>query len=199
MKHYRLSNKSYIIIIRCFIYQLTRDEGLTFLLVYFTLSMKTPFTLYSPPIRRTIFCLLIASFSFSACASMDKMYLATRKKLWDSIRVFNNNFESKSRSACTTLVISSLRGDCLVNMGEFKKRVTISDVSLVGAIFFRKGIPVKQAFPNPEEAFDEAEITHQYQVVVQPSNRVKSITVKQKWILDDGDWYVIPNFSPFYQ
>jgi hypothetical protein len=161
--------------------------------------MKNPFLLSSSLIRQTIFCLLIASFSFSACASIDKMYLATRKKLWDSIRVFNNNFKSKSRSACTSLVISSLRGNCPVNIGEFKKRVTISDAALVDAVFFRKGIRGKQAFPNPEEAFDEAEITHQYRVVVQPSNRVKSITLKQRWILDDGDWYVIPNFLPFYQ
>lgn len=129
---------------------------------------------------------------------MDNLYLTQRKKLWDSIRVFNNDFESKSRNACTLLVLSPLREGCLSKMGEFQKRVTISDSALVGAIFYRKGIPVKQSFPNPEEAFDEAVITHEYRVVVLPSNRVKTIAVEQKWVLDKSSWYVIPNFEPFF-
>ncbi|GEM_PF-3357477 len=160
--------------------------------------MKNQFWIFSKTMRRAICGPLIAILCILSCTTIDNLYLAQRKKLWDSIRVFNYNFESKSRNACTSLVISSLREDCLVNMGEFKKRVTISESALVGAIFFRKGIPVKQAFPNPEEEFDEAEITHQYQIVVLPSNRVKSITVKQKWIFDEGDWFVIPNFEPFF-
>jgi hypothetical protein len=82
--------------------------------------------------------------------------MATREKLWSSIRVYNINFESKSRRASKSLVISSLRGNFLVNMGAFKKRVTISESALVGVIFFLKNIPVKQSFPNPEETFDEA-------------------------------------------
>jgi len=148
--------------------------------------------------RLTIYKILIVVLCASSCATIDNLYLTQRNKLWDSIKVFNNDFESKSRSACTLLVLSPLREDCLSKMGEFQKRVTISNSALVGAIFYRKGVPVKQSFPNPEEAFDEAVITHEYQVVVLPSNRVKTISVDQKWVLDQSNWYVIPNFKPFF-
>ncbi|MFQ5671754.1 MAG: hypothetical protein ACE5G9_01555 [Nitrospinales bacterium] len=141
--------------------------------------------------------LLIPLLGLFACASQSGP-AKSHKILQKTIREYNDAFKAKRPAAAEPFVQRDIRELFKEKYSEIKKRVTFDEMEPMKIEYFKDGVAVKQSDPGPEEDFNEAVLTVRYSVVISPSNRVKTITVRQKWTREnDGRWVVVPNLEPF--
>ena len=150
----------------------------------------------SPAASARGFLLLIPLLMFVACASQ-KSPAASHATLQKTIRAYNDAFEAKQPAIAEPFVRRDIRDLFKEKYREIRKQVTFDEMEPMKIEYFKDGVRVKQSGPGPEEDFNEAVLTVRYNVVISPSNRVKTITVRQKWIREDGQWVVVPNLTPF--
>lgn len=134
--------------------------------------------------------------AIASCA-FQKGYLDSHEKLSRNIKVFNSEFEARSLDASPLLVKTDKREEFMMKAPEIKKKAIFDEISIVNTEYFKKGAPVKQSGGLPTQDFDETVLTLRYQLVVLPSNRLETRVVKQKWLLEDEDWVVVPELDSF--
>lgn len=134
---------------------------------------------------------------FAGCIS-DKSHIESYNKLQRNSLVFNEAFKNKRSDPMEMLIPVDIRDKFMEEFHEIKKRVTFDEVEIVKIAYFKDGTLLQPSRLGPEEDFDEAEITLRYQVVVSPSNSLKTIMLKQKWVKENDDWVIIPNLDPFF-
>ncbi|MCH8156631.1 MAG: hypothetical protein IID18_02580 [Nitrospinae bacterium] len=131
----------------------------------------------------------------TACGSLP--FYESQKDLDRSIKFYNNFFEGKLLDRSTMLVHRDKQEDFMLAAPDFMDRVTFFESKVVGVHLFKDGAPVP---PDPgflEGGFDEAEVILRYRLVVSPSNTLKTLVIHQKWILENGQWFVLPDLNAY--
>lgn len=119
--------------------------------------------------------------------------------LQKKIELYNDSLENKQSAAWALMVRKADFEGFMLRFPDIQEKVTFDEQSIIGITFLKDGTPVKQTHLAPEEDFNEAEVTIRYRVVVSPSNRLKTIVVKQKWVREKDEWYVIPDLDAFFK
>lgn len=119
--------------------------------------------------------------------------------LQKKIELYNDSLENKQSTAGALLVRKAEYEGFMLKFPDIQEKVTFDEQSIVGITFLMDGAPVKQTALAPEEDFNEAVVTIRYRIVVSPSNRLKTIIVKQKWVRENDEWFVIPDLDVFFK
>ena len=140
----------------------------------------------------TIFFLLL--FGSVSCGTMDQYY-KTQENLDLSIKAFNFEFESKAMNSSARFVHPSQRAYFMGKSMEMTQRVTFYEATVLDIKFFKNGIPSINTSKGPEKGFDRAVVVIRYQVAVLPSTKLKSLIIEHEWVLNQGQWSVIPDLD----
>lgn len=138
-----------------------------------------------------LFFLLFGSVS---CGSLDPYY-KTQQNLDLSIKAFNFEFESKAMDSSARFVHPTQRAYFMGKSMEMTQRVTFYEATVLDIKFFKNGVPSINTSKGPEKGFDRAVVVIRYQVAVLPSTKLKSVIVEHEWVLDQGQWSVIPDLD----
>lgn len=146
-------------------------------------------------IRRNFFALILISAFITACSGIP--FYEQQGDLDDAIKYYNDNFEAKLLDRSSALVHLDKREDFMTRSTDITNRITFYESKIVNIYLLKEGkpIPINPSFG--EGSFDEAIVTIRYQLVVSPSNRLKTLIVKQKWALTNHQWRVYPNLDVF--
>lgn len=142
--------------------------------------------------------LVLAGILSVGCGTFNKLYNDRYEKLGEGIRIYNDAFESKRSDICLLFIQPDMREPFIKKFGEIKNHVTFDQSEIVSTEFFKKGYSLDSTNRTPENDFDEAEVTLRYQVVVLPSSLLKTVIVRQKWVLENSGWFVIPDLHTFF-
>lgn len=116
-----------------------------------------------------------------------------------NIELYNHDFETKSFNSARLLVKDAHREEFLTKLIEVQQRVMFEKSTMLNMRFSKDGQAIRQSYMMPEEDFNEAVVTYQYQVVVSPSAKLQTLLVQQRWELQGNnlDWVVVPNLDDF--
>lgn len=128
------------------------------------------------------------------CASTSEKNLET---LDQTLRVYNNAFESKADSGGSAYVQNDYRMDYLLKYGDIQNRVSFLQAQTLNIAYFKGGKPLEVNDENPDSEIDEAVVTMRYKVTISPSNRLKTFIHEQRWKLEGETWRLEPNLKPF--
>ncbi len=155
-----------------------------------------------------LFFAALAIFAFTlSCASKEERMIEDaledaeeiNENLVRNMKLFDNQFETRSVTSANLLIQPNSREEFQTRFPEFKKRVTFHNSSTLNIKFLNQGQPIKQSGALPEQKFDEAVVTKRYEIVVLPSNRLKTLVVKHRWVLEkefgEKNWFVIPDLD----
>jgi hypothetical protein len=145
--------------------------------------------------RKSLLTLILLTAFLAACT--DLPFYEQQDDLDDAIKYYNDNFEAKLTDRCAMLVHPDKREEFLTRSHNITSRITFYETKIVNVTLLNKGkpIPINPGFG--EGNFDEAHISIRYQVVISPSNSLKTLVVIQNWVLTNGQWRVYPNLDAF--
>ncbi|MCH8903328.1 MAG: hypothetical protein IIA45_05385 [Bacteroidetes bacterium] len=143
--------------------------------------------------------IIIPALIFSGCATWKEETGPSPDKLMRIMKQYNVLFETHSGAMGATFVEPKHLEKYHIQADEVRERVTFSDSVMLSIVFLKDGKPVKQTHMTPEKDSDynEAEVTMRYKLVISPSNTVRTLITKQKWITSGTVWYLIPDLDPF--
>ncbi len=158
--------------------------------------------------RHSRFLFLLAAglcvFWISACATGDKKeddYLKNQKTLSKRIEVFNQEFESRNNIASDMMVRDDHREEFLKYIDDIHHNVLFNKSTIIGIKYYQDGLPISQNSRFPKENFNKAVASIKYEIVVHPSNKLKTLFVKQPWELLEIEgkkkWMVTPELDAF--
>lgn len=114
------------------------------------------------------------------------------------MKLYNNEFESRSDRAGAMWVEHNMKAEYLTQVKEIFNRISFVDSQVLNVVFKKSGALVQNTGGNPAGDFDEAIVAIRYEYVMSPSVSVKTKVVKQRWVMkSDGVWNLIPNLSVF--
>lgn len=147
-------------------------------------------------------CFLIPAMMFllfsSACSMMQKDHEDDYENLNRIMKLYNNEFESKSDRAGAMWVKHDMKSDYLIQAKEVFSRINFVDSQVLNVVFKKSGKMVQNNGGAPGNDFDEALVLIRYEYVLSPSVSVKTKMVKQRWImLPDGAWNLVPDLTVF--
>ena len=82
---------------------------------------------------------------------------------------------------------------------ELTQRITFFEATILNIKFFKNGVPVALTPKGPEKGFNRAIVIIRYQVAVLPSTKLVNRLIEQEWVLEGGQWLVIPDLSGLLQ
>ncbi|KMP10507.1 hypothetical protein UR09_04930 [Candidatus Nitromaritima sp. SCGC AAA799-A02] len=118
--------------------------------------------------------------------------------LKDAVQYYNDYFEGKLLDRSAVLVHRDQREDFMIRSPEILNRVTFLETSVINMRLLNNGapVPVDAGFFDKGK-FNEAIVIIRYQLVVSPSNTVKTMVVNQRWVLEGDQWVVYPDLDVF--
>ena len=122
------------------------------------------------------------------------------EKLQRIIKQYNIALETHSPTMGSVFVNPDHLEDYINDVEEIRKRVTFNKSALMNVVFFNDGERIQQAYMQPEEGevFNEAEVTMRYELVISPSNVMKTKIIKQKWVSSGNVWYLTPDIGSYF-
>ncbi len=143
-------------------------------------------------------------FWVSACATGDKKeddYLKNHKTLSKRIKLFNQEFETRSNIASDKMVKDDHREEFLKYIDDIHLNILFNKSTIISIKYYQDGLPISQNSRFPKENFNKAVLSIKYEIVVHPSSKLKTLFVKQPWELLEIDgkkkWVVIPEMDVF--
>lgn len=123
------------------------------------------------------------------------------EKLQRIIKQYNIALETHDPTMGSIFVKPDRVADYINDVEEIRKRVTFNKSTLMNVEYFHDGERIKQVYMRPEEGevFDEAEVTIRYELVISPSNTMKTRIIKQKWESSGNVWYLIPDIDAYFK
>ena len=117
------------------------------------------------------------------------------------IKQYNIALETHDPTMGSIFVKPERVADYINDVEEIRKRVTFNKSTLMNVEYFHDGERIKQVYMVPEEgeAFDEAEVTMRYELVISPSNTMKTKIIKQKWESSGNVWHLIPDIGSYFK
>ncbi|MFQ5481849.1 MAG: hypothetical protein ACE5ER_03730, partial [Nitrospinaceae bacterium] len=115
------------------------------------------------------------------------------------IRLYNNEFESRSDRGGAMWVKDEHRAEYLTKIQDINERVSFVNSQILSIVFLKGGNPIGQSGSQPEEKFDEAVVKTRYQFVVAPSISLQTRTIQQRWVKVKGGWNLIPDLDEFFR
>jgi len=128
---------------------------------------------------------------------MPKSHQKDFENLERIIKIYNNEFESKSDRAGTTWVRDDLKADYLTKIKEVYEKTTFLNSQILSITFKNQGKSVSQKGSNPSEDFDEAIVAIRYEFVRSPSVSLQDKIIKQHWVKEGDVWKIVPDLSVF--
>ncbi len=149
-------------------------------------------------------CFCLAAFLFALFASgcstlMPDEHARNYEQLERIMRLYNNEFESRSDRAGAMWVKDEFKGQYLTQVKEIQDRVNFVNSQIISVTFSKAGKPIAQSESRPQMDFDEALVLNRYEYVVSPSVSLKTRTIEQRWVLIGSGWKLIPNLSAFFK
>ena len=82
---------------------------------------------------------------------------------------------------------------------ELTQRITFFEATILNIKFFKNGVPVALTPKGPEKGLNRAIVIIRYQVAVLTSTKLVNRLIEQEWVLEGGQWLVIPDLSALLQ
>ena len=152
---------------------------------------------YTPNLVQRVILFLLLFVSVS-CETLDPYY-KTQENLDLSIEAFNFEFESKAMNISARFVHPAHRAKYKAQSLEMTQRITFFEATILNIKFFKNGVPVALTPKGPEKGFNRAIVIIRYQVAVLPSTKLVNRLIEQEWVLEGGQWLVIPDLSALLQ
>jgi len=157
-------------------------------------SILPPFSFRFPGV------ILMAWLILNGCGTLiKKSHQKDMERLQRIIKIYNNEFESKSNRAGAMWVRDDLKAEYLTRIKEVFDRVTFMNSQILSITFKSQGKPIAQNGSVPEEDFDEALVAIRYEYVLSPSISLKTKVIQQRWTKQDGSWKLVPDLKEFLQ
>ena len=135
----------------------------------------------------------------SACSMIPESHERDYERLDKIIRLYNNEFESKSDAAGSMWVKNEMKAEYLTKVKELYDRINFVSSQTISIVFKNKGKMIVQSNTSPGGDFDEAIVSNRYEYILAPSVSLKTKIIKQHWALQpNGVWNLAPDLSPFY-
>ncbi len=114
------------------------------------------------------------------------------------MKLYNNEFESRSDKAGAMWVDHNMKAEYLAQVHEIFERISFVNSQVLNVVFKKSGKMITNSGGNPVADFDEALVLIRYEYVLSPSVSLKTKVVKQRWVLNAGRvWNLIPDLSVF--
>ena len=152
---------------------------------------------YTPNLVQRVILVLLLFVSVS-CETRDPYY-KTQENLDLSIEAFNLEFESKAMNISARVVHPAHRANYKAQSLEMTQRITFFEATTLDIKFIKNGVPVALTPKGPEKGFNRAIVIIRYQVAVLPSTKLVNRLIEQEWVLEGGQWLVIPDLSALLQ
>jgi hypothetical protein len=157
---------------------------------------RAPLTLFPRPgFLSAILILLVVS----GCGMLPKSPTRDYERLEKIIKIYNNEFESRSDRAGAMWIKTEYRESYLIKVKEVQERINFLDSQILSVMFLNKGKAIKQSGSTPEEEFDEAIVRNRYEYVLSPSVSLVDKVVEQRWVREGGAWKLIPDLEAFFK
>jgi hypothetical protein len=143
---------------------------------------------------------LATALGLQACALYPTAPQERLKELELIVKAYNNSFESRHPSGGVTYVRDDLKPNYLMKYAQLKDKVTFGRTQRINQALYKNDelVPLtEQVLQAEEPPFNKAIITMRYEIVVKPSNQVKTLVHDQEWELTDGRWILVPDLDPF--
>ncbi len=134
--------------------------------------------------------LLLASVS---CKTLDR-YHKIHEDLNLSIKAYNLEFESRAIDMSARFVHPTYRSEYMAESPEIVKRITIFEATVLDIQIFNDGVPLADL---SKKDFNQAVVVIRYQMAILPSTKLKTLLIKQEWLLYQGQWVIIPDLKTF--
>lgn len=154
------------------------------------------------PSRNPIIFLLVlaTALSLQACAFLPTEPQERLEELELVTQAYNNAFESRHPNGGVTYVRDDLKPSYLMQYAQLKDKVTFGRTQRINQVLYKDNelVPLtEQVLKAEKPPFNKAIITMHYEIVVKPSNQVKTVVHDQQWELTNGRWVLVPNLDPF--
>jgi len=154
-----------------------------------------------PSLKPIVLLLALVTFlGLQACALLPTAPEESLENLEVITQAYNNSFESRHPNGGVNFVRDDLKPGYIQKYSELKDRVTFGRTQRINQALYKddEKIPLTPEVLKAEEPpFNKAIITMHYEIVVKPSNRVKTLVYDQEWQLENGRWALIPDLDPF--
>ncbi len=143
------------------------------------------------------FLLGLSLLFFSGCASAPETHLEDLEVI---LKAYNNAFEAKADNGGSQYVKDDMRTHYLMKFAEIRKKVSFSSSLLVNKTYYQENNPVlldDEKMKSKKPVFNKAVITMRYELIVKPSNQVKTLVHNQVWVYAQDHWELEPDLEPF--
>lgn len=147
------------------------------------------------PTPRHLPLLLLLAFVLGGC--MTGSHGRKTENLDKSLRVFNQQFESKMIDNILPLVHKEAREAFALESLEFRERVTFYETTPIDFRYYRDDQEMKTTADGPEEGYNRAIAKIRYRFVTLPGNQLRTLVLDQEWVYEDETWFVKPQIKPF--
>jgi len=157
------------------------------------MTRNLPFSRFLP---WTFLCTLSLAL-FTGCASAPETHL---EELEVILKSYNNAFEAKQENGGVQYVKGDMRTHYLMKYAEIRKRVSFSSSILVNKMYYQGENPVlldEKKMKSKKKEFNKAILTMRYELIVKPSNQVKTLVHNQNWVYANDHWELEPDLEPF--
>ncbi len=147
------------------------------------------------PSPRRLPLLLMFAFVLGGC--MTGSHGQKTETLQKSLRVFNQQFESKMTDNILPLVHKEAREAFALESLEFRERVTFYESTPIDFRYYKDDQELKTTADGPEEGYNRAIAKIRYRFVTLPGNQLRTLVLDQEWVYEDENWFVKPQIKPF--
>jgi hypothetical protein len=145
---------------------------------------------------------ILIAVLISGCSYWEKSKTSLMtEKLQRIIKQYNLALETHDPSMGSMFVNPENVEDYINDVEKIRKRITFNKSTLVNIKYLNDGEPIKQVYMHPEEGeiFNEAEVTMRYELVISPSNTVRTKILKQQWKSSGDVWYLTPDIESYFK
>ncbi|MGV7221547.1 MAG: hypothetical protein ACQ9MH_08485 [Nitrospinales bacterium] len=145
---------------------------------------------------------ILTAMFLSGCSYWEKSQTSLlTEKLQRIVKQYNLALETHDPSMGSIFVNPEHVEDYINDVEKIRKRVTFNKSTLVNVKYSFDGEPIKQVYMQPLEGeiFNEAEVTMRYELVISPSNTVKTKILKQQWVSSGDVWFLTPDIESYFK
>ena len=145
---------------------------------------------------------ILIAVLLSGCSYWEKSQTSLMTdKLQRIIKQYNLALETHDPTMGSVFVNPENAEDYINDVEKIRKRITFNKSTLMNVKYMNDGEPIKQVYMYPEEGevFNEAEVTMRYELVISPSNTVRTKILKQQWKSSGDAWYLTPDIESYFK
>ena len=145
---------------------------------------------------------ILTAMLLSGCSFWEKSQTSLKtEKLQKIIKQYNLALETHDPSMGAVFIHPNYIEDYINDVEKIRKRITFDKSTLVNVQYLNDGEPIDQVYMQPAEGaiFNEAEVTMRYELVISPSNTVRTKILKQKWNSSGDVWFLKQDIESYFK